>query len=119
VGGEPIGEQVDPGLLLDAPAEGRDPVVEGPGGDRERSGVGEHAPLFADRVEAHRLATTDRCLAQALDVGPTRRREVDRDLVERTVEREPLQHPGQAEAVVAVEVGDADRSMRWGDTPAR
>jgi hypothetical protein len=50
--------------------------------------------------------------AQAIDVLLAGGGEVEVDRVLGTVEREPLEHAGQTEAVVAVEVGDADAGDR-------
>jgi hypothetical protein len=53
-------------------------------------------------------------MPEPIDVGSTAGREVDVDRTRSSVEREPGQDPGKPEAMVAVEVRDADRRDRRG-----
>jgi len=107
-GGQPVREQPAPVRLLQAPAVRLDPVVERPRVQREARPVGDHT-VAGHRVFAHlQRAVMGRRPPQSVDELLGTRGEVQVDRMVDTVESQPLQHPGEPQAVVAVGVGDAD-----------
>ena len=105
--GELLLVEADAVPLLDPVAVGVDRVLEPVGLDLERRVLEHDAARPADRL-GHDLAgaVVDRRAQQAVEVLLPAGREVDLDRLRHAVEREPLHDPGQAQRVVAVEVGD-------------
>jgi len=106
--GQLVREHGAPVLLLEPIAEGLDPVVEARHVQLELAVV----PLLARVLDGARADVADVVIdaraAEAVVVLAPRAREVDLDLVGDAVEADALGDAGQAEAVVAVEVRDAD-----------
>ena len=94
--------------FLEAPAQRLLTVLEGQREEaKRRTGIGDDRA--GQRVGAHVEGLVgNRRVAQAFEVGLTTCREVDVDGMLHLVEREAEQHAGKPEAVVAVEVRDAD-----------
>ena len=97
--------------VLDAVADGVDPVVEG-GGGQHQVGRARHLDRLGADLDGHRaqveFVVVDAGGAQAVDVLLSRRRIEEGDRVRRPVQAQALEDPGQAQAVVAVQVGQAD-----------
>src|SRR5690606_5250517 len=113
-GAQPLGEEVTPSPLLDPPADGVDRVVER---SRDKRRVVAHREARAVGRRVQPQFDRRRIPFGALDEAPqpiaTRSREVDVDRAARRVDRAALQDPWQPQAVVAVEVRDADaRDLR-------
>jgi len=97
-----------PRFLLEPPAEGVDAVAQAVGQDAQpRSGV-DLAGLLDGMHPELDVLVEDRGVAEVLEIGRRRLPGSTRPRVADPVEREALQDPGQAQALVAVEVGEQD-----------
>ena len=113
---EALSEKVTAVAFLYPPSEGVDGVLEGNGDEAERATV-EHRALDRHRMHANvSRPVENRRRTQPLDIfgAGCREVQVDRTLV--LIEGEASQHPGETEAVVAVQVGD---TIADDETPAR
>jgi hypothetical protein len=116
VGGEAVWEHATAVRLGEAVADRGDGVIEGAGLQRELPGRRYH-PIGLDWVLANVGPVVEqRCVPQAAEDLRVSRREVRVDRVRHLVQGHPLDHAGQAEAVIAVEVREADPvDLRGGD----
>jgi hypothetical protein len=115
-GPQPVGQEVAAGRFLYTPTDCVDGVIERPGFDAQRW-AGLDRAVADNRLESNRLPPPDAGIAEVLDVALSTGRIVDRDLVQGAVEGQSLQHTGEPEAVVAVQVGQTDPGDAAGRDP--
>ena len=110
-GGQGLRVETDPGQVLHPVPDGGDAVVEA--GRREDEILGpQHLTGIRTRVDGQEpnvgLVVVDAGAVESLDVLLPLGRVDHGDRVGHLLQGDALQHPGQPEAVVAVEVGEAD-----------
>ena len=110
-GGQGLRVEADPGQILHPVPDGGDAVVEA--GRREDEVLGpQHLTGLRTRVDGQEsdvgLVVVDAGAVEPLDVLLPLGRIDHGDRVGHLFQGDTLQHPGQSEAVVAVEVGEAD-----------